>query len=151
MKSLLIIFAVFIFLGVLATLVPWSQDQKVSSEAYNLNEEASDLHSAGKYAEALPLYKRALAIREKTLGPEHPEVALSLNNLAELYRVQGEYAEALPLYKRSLAIAEKALGPEHPDVALSLNNLAELYRNTGRIEEAEVLERRVAKILAMPR
>ena len=74
-------------------------------------------------------YKKALAITEKALGPEHPDVATSLNNLAALYESQGRYAEAEPLYKRALAIREKALGPEHPDVATSLNNLAVLYRS----------------------
>ena len=34
---------------------------------------------------AEPLIKRSLAIREKVLGPDHPDVARSLNNLAELY------------------------------------------------------------------
>ena len=71
----------------------------------------------GRYAEAEPLYKRALAIQEKALGPDHPDVATALNNLAVLYRHQGRYAEAEPLYKRALAIEEKALGPDHPDVA----------------------------------
>ncbi len=47
----------------------------------------------GKYAEAEPLYKRALAIKEKALGPEHPRVAISLNNLAELYRAQDRYEQ----------------------------------------------------------
>ncbi|CAN0560503.1 unnamed protein product, partial [Laminaria digitata] len=56
----------------------------------------------GNYAEALPLYKRSLAIDEKALGPEHPSVAISLNGLAGLFRTQGNYAEAGPLYKRSL-------------------------------------------------
>ena len=64
---------------------------------------------------------------EKALGPDHPDVATSLNNLALLYDNQGRYADAEPLYKRSLAISRKALGPDHPDVATSLNNLAELY------------------------
>ncbi|CAN0535323.1 unnamed protein product, partial [Laminaria digitata] len=82
----------------------------------------------GNYAEAGPLYKRSLAIDEKALGPEHPNVATSLNNLAGLFETQGNYAEAGPLYKRSLAIDEKALGPEHPSVARSLNNLAVLFR-----------------------
>ena len=40
----------------------------------------------GQYAKAEPLYQRSLAIREKALGPEHPDVATSLNNLAGLYR-----------------------------------------------------------------
>ncbi|CAN0589164.1 unnamed protein product, partial [Laminaria digitata] len=40
------------------------------------------------YAEAGPLYKRSLAIKEKALGPEHPSVATSLNNLALLLKTQ---------------------------------------------------------------
>ncbi len=42
-------------------------------------------YAQGKYAEAEPLHKRALAIFEKALGPHHPSVAHSLNNLALLY------------------------------------------------------------------
>jgi len=71
----------------------------------------------GQYALAEPLYKRSLTIWEKALGPDHPDVAASLNNLASLYKSQGQYAQAEPLYKRSLAILEKALGPDHPSVA----------------------------------
>ena len=48
----------------------------------------------GRYAEAEPLHKRALAIAEKALGAEHPLVAQSLNGLALVYRAQGRYAEA---------------------------------------------------------
>jgi tetratricopeptide (TPR) repeat protein len=43
----------------------------------------------GRYAEAEPPLKRALAIYEKTLGPDHPSVATGLNNLASLYEDQG--------------------------------------------------------------
>ncbi|MBT9136741.1 MAG: Photosystem I assembly protein Ycf3 [Firmicutes bacterium] len=66
----------------------------------------------GKYDEALPLYQRALAISERILGPDHPNVAGSLNNLAMLYSEQGKYDEALPLYQRALEIYESALGPD---------------------------------------
>ncbi len=55
----------------------------------------------GKYTEAEPLYKRALRIDEKALGPAHPGVATDLNNLAALYDAQGKYAEAEPLLKRA--------------------------------------------------
>ncbi|MDP7561017.1 MAG: tetratricopeptide repeat protein, partial [Planctomycetota bacterium] len=80
--------------------------------------------------------ERSLAIREKSFGPEHPDVALSLNNLAGLLRAQGSYSEARPLHERALAILEKALGPEHPDVAGSLNNLAALLEDEGSYAEA---------------
>ena len=55
--------------------------------------------------------QRALTIREKVLGPEHPDTALSLNNLAFLYRDQGRLVEAASLLQRALAISEAALGP----------------------------------------
>ncbi len=63
----------------------------------------------GRYADAQPLYERALAIREMALGADHPDVATTLNNLALLYDDQGRYGEAEALYKRSLKIKEKTL------------------------------------------
>jgi tetratricopeptide (TPR) repeat protein len=83
-----------------------------------------------------------LTIREKALGADHPDVAESLNNLAELYRSQARYADAEPLYQRSLAILEKALGDDHASVATLLNNFAELYRAQARYADAEPLHQR---------
>ena len=56
-----------------------------------------------KYRAAESLYQRALVIREKALGPVHPTVATSLNNLASLYQDQGNYGAAEPLFKRAFA------------------------------------------------
>ena len=95
-----------------------------------------------------PLYQRALAIREKVLGPDHPNVAQSLNNLATLYHAQRKYVEAEPLYKRALTIWEKALGPDHPNVALALENYAKLLRQTNRQMEATAMEVRAKAIRA---
>ncbi len=95
---------------------------------------------------AEPLALRSLAIDEKALGPDHPDVAISLNNLALLYETQGKYAEAEPLYKRALAIREKALGPDHPDVAISLSTLAQIYQAQGKYAEAEPLYTRALVI-----
>ena len=49
----------------------------------------STLQDQGKLAEAEPYYQRSLAILEKSLGPDHPDVAASLNNLASLLKVRG--------------------------------------------------------------
>jgi CHAT domain-containing protein/Tfp pilus assembly protein PilF len=111
-------------------------------DAIALNQQVLQLYSQGRYSEAIPLAQRTLAIVERALGPEHPNVATALNNLADLYQAQGRYPEAVPLYKRSLAIWEKALGPDHPDVALSLNNLAGLYLTQGRYADVEALFKR---------
>ena len=83
-----------------------------------------------------PCTNASLAIREKALGSDHPDVAVSLDNLAGLYQAQGRYAEAEPLYKRSLAINEEALGPDHHNTALSMNYLAWLYQAQGRYADA---------------
>ena len=66
------------------------------------------------------------------LGPEHPDVAVSYNNLGIIYRSQGKFEEAAPLYTRSRAIKEKVFGPDHPKVALALNNEAALLEDMVR-------------------
>ena len=98
------------------------------------------------YEKAKPLCQRALAIREKVLGPEHPDTAQSLSNLAGLYNSQGLYAKAEPLFQRALVIREKVLGPEHPDTAQSLNNLAGVYDSKGFYAKAELLYLRALAI-----
>jgi tetratricopeptide (TPR) repeat protein len=111
-----------------------------------LNQAGYYLNERAQYADAEPLYQRALAIYEKTLGPEDLSTATCLNNLASLYRAQGRAADAEPLYKRALAIREKALGPEHQSTATIFNNLASLYESQGRITDAEPLYQRALAI-----
>ena len=60
----------------------------------------------GNFAEARSLFEEALAIDEKVLGPEHPETATKLLNLAALLQATGNCAEARPLLQRALAIDE---------------------------------------------
>jgi len=101
-----------------------------------LNQEVMKLYRAGKYDRGIVVAKKALEVAQENTGPDHTDVATSLNNLALLYDTQGHYAQAEPLYKRSLAIVEKGLGPNHPYVAVGLENLAGLrsgysLRRTG--------------------
>ena len=100
------------------------------------------LHGHARYAEAEPLYRRALHIWEQTLGPGHPQVAAPLNNLANIYYDQGKYAEAEPLYQRALHIWEQALGPQHPLTRTVVKNYAILLRKMKRETEALSLEAR---------
>jgi hypothetical protein len=75
---------------------------------------------------------KVVIVTPNRFGPDHPDVADSLNSLAELYHKQGRYSEADRLYKRSLQINQKVFGPDHLSVALLLNNLALLYNEQGR-------------------
>jgi tetratricopeptide (TPR) repeat protein len=85
---------------------------------------ATYLKARGLSREAVPFAQRFLAIHEQVLGPNHPDTAAGLNNLAMLYKSQGEYAQAEPLYQRALAIHEQVLGPNHPNTILVRNNYA---------------------------
>jgi eukaryotic-like serine/threonine-protein kinase len=101
----------------------------------------------GAYEEAKALQERALAIREETLGPEHPYLATNLNNLATVYDALGMYEEAKRLHERALTINEKSLGTNHPHVAHGLGNLALVHQELGSYEEAKELHERALTIL----
>jgi len=107
---------------------------------------AAALEAKGDTAQFVRLWQQILVIREKQLGPEHLDIATSLNKLALLYRAEGRYGEAEPLYRRSLAIREKLLGPGHPDTATILNNLGRLLESQGRFGEAEFYYKRTLAI-----
>jgi tetratricopeptide (TPR) repeat protein/CHAT domain-containing protein len=107
---------------------------------------ANSREKLGQSGEAETLYRRSLAIYEKAVGTDHPDVATTLAGLARLYRDQGRYGEAEPLLRRVLAMTEKTLGADHPTVSTALNNLALLLAATNRLAEAEPLYRRALAI-----
>jgi CHAT domain-containing protein len=71
------------------------EEERALYEAGNLMTESRRLFLAGKYVEAIPLIERVREIREKVLGPEHPETGNALNELARLYAAKGDLAQAL--------------------------------------------------------
>lgn len=81
-----------------------------------------------KYAEAEPLFKQALRIQEKTLRQDHPDLAMTLIHLADLYFAQGMYKKAGPLYSRTLAIQEETFGAEHINVSDTVYRMALMYK-----------------------
>lgn len=121
-----------------------SGDLALADTLYNL---AILRRQQGALVEAEPLYRRALAIREREQGPNHPDVAVILNNLAGLYAAQSNYTAAQPLLERALTIRQTALGEAHVLTAESLNNLALLYAAQDNAVAAEPLYRRALAIL----
>ena len=123
-----------------ATVVPSSASQ--TNNVTELAKRVASLYEQDRYAEAIPLAERVLAIREKTLGPNHPIVAMALNDLAVMYLFAGRSADAEPLYNRALAIFEKLYGPNNPAVAAELYSVGFLYYHEGRYSDAEPLLKR---------
>ena len=126
--------------------LPTGSETEVLAEVKQLWEIATRLRTSSLFSEAESLLVRALALTEKTTGPEHPSVATGLNNLSTLFLETNRPAEAEPLMRRALAINEASFGPEHPKVATNLNNLAQLLKSTNRLAEAEPLMRRALAI-----
>jgi tetratricopeptide (TPR) repeat protein len=111
-----------------------------------LNDVGNYFCHRARFSDAEPLLQQALAMSERALGPEHPDVATNLNNLGALRRAQGRYDDAQSLHERALAIRRRVLAPGHPDLAVSLINLGDIYRTRGRFAEAEPLLRQALTI-----
>ena len=104
-----------------------------------LNDKAALMYRTGRFSEAVPLLKKAVAIAEKHYGPDHKETASMQNNLAMTYHRAGDFAHAEPLFKQALATFKKTLGPKHAQVASTTNSLAKLYLDMGDFARAEPL------------
>ena len=131
-------------------IAQWGADSpKVAPLYAQLGEAYGDRFKNGRCVDREREVARGVELLQKAIALQanSPQaLALSLNNLAELYESMGRYEEALPLHQRSLAIREQELGSNHPDTASSLNNLAALYESMGRYEEVLPLYRRAVEI-----
>jgi serine/threonine protein kinase/Tfp pilus assembly protein PilF len=97
----------------------------------------------GLYPDAQKQLERALDLRHRILGYEHPDTLATMNELAILYRDQGRYVQAEPLFTNVLELRRRTLGQEHLDTLSTMNSLAELYRQQGKHGQAEALYAKV--------
>lgn len=74
--------------------------------------------------------------RTRLLGDAHPDLAVTLKELAGIARQQGDNEVAERLYQQALAINETMLGSDHPETSNNLNSLAVFYRGRGEDELA---------------
>jgi tetratricopeptide (TPR) repeat protein len=98
------------------------------------------------YSKTEKLYQKDLELFERQIAPDHPILASSLKNLAELYRAQGKYCEAETPYLRLLKIAERRIDAYPYSIVDCLNNLALMYYSQGKYSEAEPLYLRSLEI-----
>jgi tetratricopeptide (TPR) repeat protein len=89
---------------------------------------ASILDSLGRYNDSESLYWHALSVFEHTLGAEHYEIAIHLNNMAANCYSRRDFAAAEALYERALSIKAKRLGERHPSYEVTAKNLAMVRR-----------------------
>jgi CHAT domain-containing protein/Tfp pilus assembly protein PilF len=124
-----------------------ASDQELwTYQAVRYHYQASTLIAAGKYDEALAQEDRALALREKALGPESSAVASSLHQLGNIDHVKGNYPQAETALQRALTIRESTSGPESTDVFTLLVSLGGLYYDMGELDKAEQFMQRATVI-----
>jgi len=99
-----------------------------------------------EYKEALEWYKKALDIRERVLGKDHPDTATTYHNIALLHQYQRNDKEALEWYKKALDIRERVLGEEHPSIASTYGNIGCIYCRQGKRDDALELYKKVLAI-----
>ena len=100
---------------------------------------AANLNAQGKYAQAQPLYEKALEIYRRKLTDDHPVTAGGYNNVALNLNAQGKYAQAQPLYEKALEIRRRLLTDDHPDTAISYGNVAANLGAQGNYAAAQPL------------
>ena len=106
--------------------------------AIRLNNLAQLLQDTNRLSEAEPLMRRALAIDEKSYGPDHPKVATDLNNLAQLLKDTNRLSEAEPLMRRALLVLLKfthETGHLHPELSVVLKNYSGLLKEMSLGDE----------------
>jgi tetratricopeptide (TPR) repeat protein len=92
------------------------------------------LNMMAAFDDARAAYERSLEIDQSRLGPNHPDIALRVNNLGNVLKDLGDLAGARTAFERALAIGET--GPDHPQVVIYINNLGEVLRAQGDLAGA---------------
>ncbi|MEP6620451.1 MAG: serine/threonine-protein kinase [bacterium] len=103
--------------------------------------------TVGAYAEARPVLEEALALREQALGPDHPDVATSLVDLAALMSAVEAEDKAIPLLQRALAMRTRAFGARDSRTADALFALASAMHVSGDYRGAKPLFERWFSII----
>jgi CHAT domain-containing protein/tetratricopeptide (TPR) repeat protein len=113
-------------------------------------------HAMGDLAAAAGKLEQSLKIRKYWLDHEflvsmaggnvHSDLALTLNNLAMVYKDAGQADRALPMLREVLALRRKLDGEAHAETALAMNNLANLLARKDQADEALRLQRKAAEV-----
>jgi len=104
-------------------------------EPQSIIQAAEKAASAGSFASAEKLLRDAARLQEANLGPRHPDLANTLNNLGIVCEMTRKFDDAEQYFRRAVSIARTSLPPEHPFVTTSHNNLRDFCEARGKTVE----------------
>jgi eukaryotic-like serine/threonine-protein kinase len=103
-------------------------------------------HAIGQYTQAEAMHRKALSLRKRVLGPQHPSVAISLSGLGDALGDQGKFAQAKEAYGDALTLRRNTLPKDDPDLATSICQFAYILEVEGADAAAEALHREALAI-----
>jgi CHAT domain-containing protein/Tfp pilus assembly protein PilF len=130
----------------LAELRTATDQDRSLEQAREVTREGRKLLESHNPEEAAPLAEKALTIRKELLGSDHPEVANSIQMLANIAYDAEDFNKAQMLFDQALGLREKLLAPDDPDLAESFRGLANAYHMQGKYTEATALYYRALEI-----
>lgn len=83
--------------------------------------------------------------QQRVLGPDHPAVLTTRNNIAYWTSESGDAVGALQLLEQLLPDLQLLLGPDHPDVLATRSDQARLLVRTGRVDDARDIYQRLLR------
>ncbi len=116
--------------------------------AEGINNLALLYYQQQRFADAAPLYSRAMQILKSAPPNDHYKEQLSatINNLASCYSHEKKFDQAQQLFNEVVTLDEARLGKDHPEVALTLNNIAYGYIMQKQYDQAESTLKRALTI-----
>lgn len=127
----------------------WAETSKREADTSELLSKASGyLYDRGRWREKAFVDQRALELRRKVLGEQHPHTLDSIASLAAAYHYQGQHEKAKACYKEAIELRRQTLGERHPDTLRAMSLLGNVYQSHGQYKEAEALYK---KTLALQR
>ena len=104
-------------------------------DAQSIIQAAEKAAAGGSYTSAEKLLRQAARMQEANLGPRHPDLANTLNNLGIVCEMTGKPDDAEQYFRRAVSIARTSLDPDHPFVTTSQKNLREFCEARGKSVE----------------
>ncbi len=109
------------------------------------NNYAGLLRRMGRESEALPIYEKNLAVRERRFGADDPDTLASMNNLVAIYEALKRFDDAEVILNRLLPGCRKVFGDSDPRTLIVTHNYAVFLEGQGKANEATPLYSEILK------
>jgi hypothetical protein len=107
---------------------------------------AATLWHQGEHARAHELAQAVVAVRHRTVGPEHPDTLHAMGNLAAMLAQGGMAAAARVVHEQLVAGRRSVFGERHPATIAAMEGLAMVLRDLGKRRDARAVGRRAEEL-----